>query len=60
MRIGLPTAFVVFLFLNGNVNAVSVDVKLGKIKIFEVTCNMKLKCGGVEERWMQVVDVDMN
>ena len=50
----------VFLFLNGNVNAVSVEVKLGKIKIFEVTRNMKLKCGGVEERWMQVIDVDIN
>ena len=28
--------------------------------LFEVTCNMKLKCGGVEGGWMQVVDVDMN
>jgi len=26
----------------------------------EVTCNMKLKCGGIEGGWMQVVDVDMN
>ena len=26
----------------------------------EVTCNMQLKCGGVEGGWMQVVDVDMN
>ena len=26
----------------------------------KVTCNMKLKCGGVEGGWMQVVDVDMN
>ena len=25
-----------------------------------VTCNMKLKCGGIEGGWMQVVDVDMN
>ena len=25
--------------------------------LFEVTCNMKLKCGGVEGVWMQVVDV---
>ena len=25
-----------------------------------VTCNMKLKCGGVEGGWMQVVDVDMD
>ena len=25
-----------------------------------LTCNMKLKCGGVEGGWMQVVDVDMN
>ena len=25
-----------------------------------MTCNMKLKCGGVEGGWMQVVDVDMN
>ena len=25
-----------------------------------VTCNMKLKCGGMEGGWMQVVDVDMN
>ena len=25
-----------------------------------VTCNMKLKCGGVEGGWMQVVDVDMS
>ncbi|XP_065890651.1 uncharacterized protein [Dysidea avara] len=28
--------------------------------LFEVTCNMKLKCDGVEGGWMQVVDVDMN
>ena len=28
--------------------------------IFKVTCNMKLKCGGVEGGWMQVVEVDMN
>ena len=28
--------------------------------LFEVTCNMKLKCGGAEGGWMQVVDVDMN
>ena len=28
--------------------------------LFEVTCNMKLKYGGVEGGWMQVVDVDMN
>ena len=26
----------------------------------QVTCNMKLKCGGLEGGWMQVVDVDMN
>ena len=28
--------------------------------LFKVTCNMKLKCGGIEGGWMQVVDVDMN
>jgi len=28
--------------------------------IFELTCNMKLRCGGVEGGWMQVIDVDMN
>ena len=28
--------------------------------LFKVTCNMKLKCGGVEGGWMQVVDVDTN
>ena len=28
--------------------------------LFNVTCNMKLKCGGLEGGWMQVVDVDMN
>ena len=28
--------------------------------LFNVTCNMKLKCGGVVGGWMQVVDVDMN
>ena len=28
--------------------------------LFKVTCNMELKCGGVEGGWMQVVDVDMN
>ena len=28
--------------------------------LFKVTCNMKLKCGGVEGGWMQVVDVDIN
>ena len=28
--------------------------------LFKVTCNMKLKCGGGEGGWMQVVDVDMN
>ena len=26
----------------------------------KVTCNMKLKCGGLKGGWMQVVDVDMN
>ena len=26
----------------------------------KVTCNMKLKCGGLEGGWMQVIDVDMN
>ena len=26
----------------------------------EVTCNMQLRCGGVQGGWMQVVDVDMN
>ena len=29
-------------------------------RLFEVTCNMELKCGGVEGGWMQVVDIDMN
>ena len=28
--------------------------------LFKVTCNMNLKCGGVEGGWMQVVNVDMN
>ena len=28
--------------------------------LFKVTCNMRIKCGGVEGGWMQVVDVDMN
>ena len=28
--------------------------------LFNVTCNMKLKCDGVEGGWMQVVNVDMN
>ena len=28
--------------------------------LFNKTCNMKLKCGGVEGGWMQVADVDMN
>ena len=28
--------------------------------LFNVTCNMKLKCGGLEGGWMQVVGVDMN
>jgi len=28
--------------------------------LFKVTCNMKLKCGGVIGGWMQVVDVDMD
>ena len=28
--------------------------------LFEATCNMQLKCGGVEGGWMQVADVDMN
>ena len=28
--------------------------------LFKVTCNMKLKWGGIEGGWMQVVDVDMN
>ena len=28
--------------------------------LFKVTCNMKLKCAGIEGGWMQVVDVDMN
>ena len=32
----------------------------GKDGLYKVTCNMKLKCGGIEGGWMQVVDVDMN
>ena len=28
--------------------------------LFKVTCNMKLKCGGIEGGWMEVADVDMN
>jgi len=28
--------------------------------LFEITCNMKLKCGGVEGGWMQVFNLDMN
>ena len=28
--------------------------------LFEVPCNMKLKCGGIEGGWMQVIDVDMD
>ena len=28
--------------------------------LFEITCNMKLKCGGVEGGWMQVIGIDMN
>ena len=28
--------------------------------LFEVKCNMKLRCGGVEGGWMQAVDIDMN
>ena len=28
--------------------------------LLKVTCNMNIKCGGVEGGWMQVVDVDMN
>ena len=32
----------------------------GKNGVHKVTCNMKLKCGGIEGGWMQVVNVDMN
>ena len=32
----------------------------GNNGVLKVTCNMKLKCGGIEGGWMQVVDVDMN
>ena len=28
--------------------------------VVEVTCNMKLNCGGVEGGWTKVVDIDMN
>ena len=28
--------------------------------VYEVACNMKLKCGGVEGGWMQVIDIDMD
>ena len=28
--------------------------------VFEVACNTKLKCGGVEGGWMQVIDIDMD
>ena len=28
--------------------------------VFEVACNMKLKCSGVERGWMQVIDRDMD
>jgi len=34
-------------------------IKTNKGK-FRVTCNMKLKCGGIQGGWMQVVDIDMN
>jgi len=32
----------------------------GNDGVNKLTCNMKLKCGGIEGGWMQVVDVDMN
>ena len=32
----------------------------GNDGIQKVTCNMQLKCGGIEGGWMQVVNVDMN
>ena len=32
----------------------------GNDGVLKVTCNMKLKCGGIEGGRMQVVDVDMN
>ena len=41
----------------GNVHQYWIKTNEG---LFNVTCNMKLKCGGVEGGWMQVVDVDMN
>ena len=28
--------------------------------LYQVTCNMKLKCGDIEGGWMEVVDIDMN
>ena len=28
--------------------------------VFQVPCNMQLKCGGVEGGWMQVIDIDMD
>ena len=28
--------------------------------LFEVPCNMQLKCGGIEGGWMQVIDVDID
>ena len=28
--------------------------------VFQVKCNMNLKCGDIEGGWMQIVDVDMN
>ena len=28
--------------------------------VHKATCNMKLKCGGIEGGWLKVVDVDMN
>ena len=41
----------------GNIGKYWIETSEG---LFEVTCNMKLKCGGIEGGWMQVVDIDMN
>ena len=41
----------------GTVGQYWISTDAGKYK---VTCNMKLKCGGIEGGWMQVVDMDIN
>ena len=62
----------IYHFINSYININNIAINFAEVTstlhmtyvhnilITSATCNMRLKCGGVEGGWMQVVDVDMN